>query len=102
LRPGPLLTAFGSPYHSLPNGNASEIKLTARQSSRADFVSVHCLHRMKIAHDAGGLWCPQGERLCALVAAEGVDAHQDDRKRFVVQADEKLTAFLERELVTRG
>jgi len=24
-----------------------------------------------------------------------VDAHRDDRKRFVVRADEKLTAFLE-------
>ena len=30
------------------------------------------------------------------------DAHRDDGKRFVVRADEKLTAFLERELVTRG
>jgi hypothetical protein len=25
------------------------------------------------------------------------DAHRDDRKRFVVQADEKLTAFIELE-----
>ncbi len=25
------------------------------------------------------------------------DAHRDDRKRFVVRADEKLTAFLELE-----
>jgi hypothetical protein len=30
-----------------------------------------------------------------------VDAHRDDRKRFVVHADEKLTAFLELERVTR-
>jgi hypothetical protein len=29
------------------------------------------------------------------------DAHRDDRKRFVVRADEKLTAFLELERVTR-
>jgi hypothetical protein len=36
-------------------------------------------------------------RLCALVAAEGVDAHQDDGKRYVVRADEKLTAFVELE-----
>jgi hypothetical protein len=28
-------------------------------------------------------------------------AHRDDGKRFVVQADEKLTAFLELERVTR-
>jgi hypothetical protein len=30
-----------------------------------------------------------------------VDAHRDDGKRFVVRADEKLTAFLELELATR-
>jgi hypothetical protein len=29
------------------------------------------------------------------------DAHRDDGKRFVVRADEKLTAFLELELATR-
>jgi hypothetical protein len=29
------------------------------------------------------------------------DAHRDDGKRFVVRADEKLTAFLELEKVTR-
>ena len=31
-----------------------------------------------------------------------VDAHRDDGKRFVVRADEKLTAFMELELVIRG
>jgi len=30
-----------------------------------------------------------------------VDAHRGDGKRFVVQADEKLTAFLELEAATR-
>jgi hypothetical protein len=30
------------------------------------------------------------------------DAHRDDGKRYVVQADEKLTAFLELEKVTRN
>ncbi len=30
------------------------------------------------------------------------DAHRCDGERFIVSADEKLTAFLERELVTRG
>jgi hypothetical protein len=30
-----------------------------------------------------------------------VDAHRDAGKRFVVRADEKLTAFVELELVTR-
>jgi hypothetical protein len=31
-----------------------------------------------------------------------VDAHRDDGKRFVVRADEKLTAFVELEAVTRA
>jgi hypothetical protein len=31
-----------------------------------------------------------------------VDAHRDNGKRFVVRADEKLTAFLELESATRG
>jgi hypothetical protein len=30
------------------------------------------------------------------------DTHRDDGKRFVVRADEKLTAFLELELVIRA
>jgi hypothetical protein len=30
-----------------------------------------------------------------------VDAHRDDGKRFVVRSDEKLTAFIELESVTR-
>ena len=30
-----------------------------------------------------------------------VDAHRDDGKRFVVRADEKLTAFVELEAATR-
>jgi hypothetical protein len=30
------------------------------------------------------------------------DAHRDDGKRFVVHADEKLTAFLELELAIRA
>jgi len=30
------------------------------------------------------------------------DAHRDDGKRFVVRSDEKLTAFLELEKVTRS
>jgi hypothetical protein len=30
-----------------------------------------------------------------------VDAHRDNGKRFVVRSDEKLTAFLELERVTR-
>jgi hypothetical protein len=30
-----------------------------------------------------------------------IDAHRDDGKRFVVRSDEKLTAFLEAEKVTR-
>jgi hypothetical protein len=30
-----------------------------------------------------------------------VDAHRDDGKRFVARSDEKLTAFLELERVTR-
>jgi hypothetical protein len=30
-----------------------------------------------------------------------VDAHRDDGRRFIVQSDEKLTAFLELESITR-
>ena len=30
------------------------------------------------------------------------DAHRDNEKRFVVRADEKLTAFVELELAIRG
>jgi hypothetical protein len=30
------------------------------------------------------------------------DVHRDDRKRFVVRADEKLTAFIELESAIRG
>jgi len=30
-----------------------------------------------------------------------VDAHRDDRKRFVVRADEKLTAFVELQAATQ-
>jgi hypothetical protein len=30
-----------------------------------------------------------------------VDAHRDDGKRYIVRSDEKLTAFLETERVTR-
>ena len=31
-----------------------------------------------------------------------VDAHRDNGKRFIVRADEKLTAFLELERITSG
>jgi hypothetical protein len=31
-----------------------------------------------------------------------VDGHRDDGKRFIVRADEKLTAFLELERITPG
>jgi hypothetical protein len=31
-----------------------------------------------------------------------VDAHRDDGKRYIVHSDEKLTAFLEAEKVTRN
>jgi hypothetical protein len=31
-----------------------------------------------------------------------VDAHKDDGKRYIVQSDELLSAFLELERVTRG
>jgi hypothetical protein len=37
---------------------------------------------------------PTGER-------SGLQAHRDDGKRFVVHADEKLTAFLELQSATR-
>ena len=31
-----------------------------------------------------------------------IDAHRDDEKRFIVRADDKLTAFVELESVIRG
>ena len=31
-----------------------------------------------------------------------VDAHRDDGKRFIARSDEKLTAFVELEAVTRS
>jgi hypothetical protein len=45
--------------------------------------------------------------VCQLLILAGrtiwiVDAHRDNGKRFVVRADEKLTAFLELESVTRA
>jgi hypothetical protein len=45
--------------------------------------------------------------LVSAVDSEGrtlwiVDAHRDDGKRFVVRAEEKLTAFLELEGITRN
>ena len=47
------------------------------------------------------------EKLTAFVDREGrtiwiVDAHRDDGKRFVVRADDKLTAFLELEYGIRA
>jgi hypothetical protein len=41
-------------------------------------------------------WIPTGRTIWI------VDAHRDDRRRFIVQADEKLTAFveLERQVLT--
>jgi hypothetical protein len=39
-------------------------------------------------------WIPKGER------SGFADAHRDDGKRFVVHADEKLTAFVELERIT--
>jgi len=52
-------------------------------------------------HDAGWSLC-----WVSAIDSQGrtiwiVDAHRDDGKRFIVRADEKLTAFLELELVIR-
>jgi hypothetical protein len=45
--------------------------------------------------DFGQPWIPTGER-------SGLQTrHQDERKRFVVRSDEKLTAFLELESAIR-
>jgi hypothetical protein len=41
-------------------------------------------------------WIPRGETIWI------VDAHRGDGKRFVVRADEKLTAFLEVESAVRA
>jgi hypothetical protein len=53
-----------------------------------------------------GVWRIRMERVSA-IDSQGrtiwiVDAHRNDGKRFVVRADEKLTAFVELESATRG
>ena len=66
------------------------------------FVVVEVLgnHRRTNSAKPVGVWAgsqpliPKGERLWI------VDAHRDDGKRFVVHADEMLTAFLELERIT--
>ena len=59
-----------------------------RLSQRAAIVPPNTAHSVKALTDEGRtLWI--------------VDAHRDDGKRSVVRADEKLTAFLELERVTR-
>jgi hypothetical protein len=42
------------------------------------------------------LWITKSERIVV------ADAHRDNGKRFVVRADEKLTAFVELEVAVRG
>ena len=46
----------------------------------------------------GGTWAYMTGRLKIWIA----DAHRDDGKRFVVHADEKLTAFIELESAIRA
>jgi hypothetical protein len=66
---------------------------------------IHCVKYWEIIADnlskAGWSW-----GCLSAVDLEGrtiwiVDAHRDDGQRFVVRADEKLTAFMELERVTR-
>ena len=45
--------------------------------------------------ESDGAWTPTGGSIFI------ADAHRDDGKRFVVRADEKLTAFLELESAIR-
>jgi hypothetical protein len=74
------------------------LRSTGRQKSRT-FVKFWELIADNLSK-AGWSW-----RCVSAVDAEGrtiwiVDAHRDDGKRFVVHADEKLTASLELERIT--
>ena len=80
--------------------SASESRLISRSSQRQN-----CIKYWEIIADnlskAGWSW-----GCVATVDSRGLtmfvaDAHRDDRKRFVVRADEKLTAFMELESAIR-
>jgi hypothetical protein len=62
-------------------------KVAARHETRYEWAGVGAMSH---------LW-DRGGRIFFVA-----DAHCDDGKRFVVRADEKVTAFLELEKVTRG
>jgi hypothetical protein len=48
-----------------------------------------------------GVWAGSQRLILRDEQSEFADAHRDDGKRFVLRADEKLTAFLELERVMR-
>ena len=59
------------------------------------------------AKEPSPIMLPNMQSVGPLIAAQGrtiwiADAHRGDGKRFVVHADEKLTAFLELESVIRA
>ena len=51
---------------------------------------------------AGGVWGCVSALDCEGRKIWIVDAHRDDGQRFIVHADEKLTAFMELESATRA
>jgi hypothetical protein len=61
-------------------------KVAARHETRCEWAGVGAMSQ---------LWDRGGRTFFV------ANAHCDDRRRFVVQADEKVTAFLELEQVTR-
>jgi hypothetical protein len=56
-------------------------------------LAVDCLNLSKAGWSWGCVSATDSNGRTTWIA----DAHRDDRKRFVVRADEKLTAFLELE-----
>jgi hypothetical protein len=73
-----LLTALGSQYHRRPNGSASEIIADNLKKRGWSYGYVSAVDS-------------QGQTIWI------ADAHRGDGKRYVVHADEKLTAFVELE-----
>jgi hypothetical protein len=80
------------------------LSVNVQGSSGCQFFLREALSRLRLTERKIGL-----QEVFRLAATETqgrtiwiVDAHRDDGKRFVVRADEKLTAFLELESATRA
>ena len=85
------LASFGCSYH-LPR----EVKTAQNRRSKAGKPSLTISAKPVGVGAVSQLWIPNGRTIWI------ADAHRDDGKRFVVHADEKLTAFLELVAATRS